>query len=238
MHVTDRGSRHTLQLAFAAFVLSMIVVVPVFGIVDCRSLEWGVLAGTRIDYTRAGYSETGSIAWDFYMIVTSVPTVPDYIINWTGLGTPELHFFWLNGTEMWPDYLYYYSGPGYPVLPIGNWTLMADFVNSEFTVNVTDSYNYWGYSYTHRYGSYETRDHVDFLKRDGVLAHLNLEIWNTSSNMKLRESSTTRAGLPIDLPLPPIILDNLVYIGASAAVLLVVMAALRSRRGVKLSTES
>jgi len=232
-----RGARQKLPFAVVAFGLAMTLVLPASCIVDCRSLGWGILEGTRIDYTRGGYSEIGSIAWSFYMVVGPVPTVPDYLVDWTGLATPELHFFWLNGTEMWPNYLYYWC-LGYPVLPIGNWTLMADFVNSGFTVNVTDSYNYWGYSYTTRDESHEHRNHVDFLKRDGILAHLNIEVWNRTSNTKLSESSTTRAGLPLDLPLPPIIVDGLPYIGAGAAVLAVAFIVRRRRRVTVIAAEA
>ena len=232
-----RGTRQRLPLVVVAFGLAMTPLVPASCIEDLRSLEWGVVEGTQVDYTRVGYSETSSIAWNFYMVVVSVPTMPDYAVEW-GLGMPALYFHWVNGSGFFPSYLYMGCAPGYPVLPIGNWTLMAEFVNSEFSVNVTDSYNYWRYSYTSRYGTHEDRCRVDFLKRDGILAHLDVELWNTTLNTKLRESSTTRAGLPIDLPIPPIILDNLAYFGAGVAVLVVALLVRRRRRVTVLAAET
>ena len=232
-----RGTRQKLPLAVVAFGLAMTLLVPASCIDDLRSLEWGILEGTRIDYTRVGYSETGSFAWSFYMVIGSVPTMPDYSIDWS-FPMPALNFFWVNGSEMTILYLYSDCGPGYPVFPIGNWTLMADFIHWRMTVNVTDSYNYWGYSYTARSEMYERQREVDFLKRDGVLAHARVEWWNRSSDTKLSESSTTRVGLPLDLPLPPIIVDSLPYIGAGVAVLVVAFIVQRKRRVTVLAAET
>ena len=83
-----RGTRQRLPLVVVAFGLAMTPLVPASCIEDLRSLEWGVVEGTQVDYTRVGYSETGSIAWNFYMVVVSVPTMPDYAVEWGGLGCP------------------------------------------------------------------------------------------------------------------------------------------------------
>ncbi|MFW9966401.1 MAG: hypothetical protein ACFFEA_04540 [Candidatus Thorarchaeota archaeon] len=122
------------QLMAILFVLC-IVVTPVSA-ANNQGLHWGVTIGSRFDYHKSaelvlGRPDPSPTEEDFYVIIDSLPSIPDDI-NKTGdlprlLGATQ---FYENGTEI-------EGSSGWNVLPVGNWSLIVSMWQSWHT-NTTE----------------------------------------------------------------------------------------------------
>jgi len=213
----------------AALLAGLVLAVPVSATPNNQALDWGIKDADKITYSMTLVSEDSNLTEGFYVLVGGTPTaVPDNVVAWVQIPYPDITICWTNGTEigLWAFYL---LPAGNIFVPIANWSLLTSLVDTRPVITdivPKDTANYWGYSF-HTPGigpNEEARVALDFYKADGSLAHYDLEIWDTVSDVKVLDWVTVRSGLPLlDLPLPPIILNNLVPIGIGIVVLVVII---------------
>jgi hypothetical protein len=184
-----------------------------------QGLEWGLEVDSQhnFDYMiKDSNNETVTEAV-IQFIVNTRPSIPDIVNIWDEIPTIEADITWANGTVVEEFILAWFMHAIDTdfTLPIGNWTFLTELYEdtAHFEGTVTDTGGYWRIDGTILvYG--EATVHIDYLKTDGLLAHFNMIYYNGSSVTVIRQGLS---GGPIDL-----IMDNILYIGAVAIIVVVV----------------
>ncbi len=220
------------QLMAILFVLCL-VVTPVSA-ANNQGLHWGVTTGSRFDYhdfaefTMPNQNETSPREKDFYVIIDSLPSIPDDINAMRNLsGLVGASRFYENGTEI-------EGSSSWDVLPVGNWSLIVGIWQSRAT-NTTD-YNMTqdiistpyliGYNYTIFWRSGTDTLAEIYVRTTGVLHTSYSRItWTEIGIVDLRRISLVE-GVTLPFPLDsPVGIVGMVMAGT--VVILIVLAVLR-----------
>jgi len=136
-----------------------------------HNLKWGFEVGDQFHYGYSGdYSYFGDLelgAFDFYVEIDSLPTIPNNV-TWYHeiILSPSYHYtFYLeNGTELFG--LLPWGG-----LPIGNWSLIQEFVNStsELRYQWINTIAEWGIIQIEDDTTMVRTTTIKFSKTDGVM---------------------------------------------------------------------
>ncbi len=160
-------------LYLLALVLSIGLCTSLVSAANNQNLEWGVSVNQRFDYNlHIEYNvESGSDDSNtpYFVVVDSLPDIPDNIAFEPDLPNPNFDLFYLNGSD---GSGYFVSITFWNVIPIGNWDMIIDLWLGIPIVKETDIVNtseLVGYNYTY---SFENKTHVYtqlYSKSNGVL---------------------------------------------------------------------
>ena len=217
------------QLMAILFVLCF-AVTPVSA-ANNQGLHWGITVGSRFDYHQyANFSidETGPREKDFYVIIDSLPRIPDDINMTSDL--PDLvgaSQFYENGTQI-------EGSSGWSVLPVGNWSLIVGIWQS-WDTNTTD-YNMTqdiistpyiiGYNFTIFWRSGSDTFAQIYVRTTGVLHTSYERVINVEVGYDFLRRISLVEGITLPFPLDsPIGIVGVVMTGT--VVILIVLAVLR-----------
>ncbi|MGY5875875.1 MAG: hypothetical protein RTU30_09025 [Candidatus Thorarchaeota archaeon] len=167
-----RVNKLHLQIAICVTVFMVLGIVPV--IANNQGLTWGISIGDRFYFYSEISGDEGLVPEEiqdiYYIEVEVLPTIPDDI----GLNStmPDMQFqqFYLNGTLMYGMYTF---GPR--ALPIGNWDLQSDLIESTYggfyNYSIIDSSNVWGYFINATLDTIHMELTLEYSKVDGVLTY-------------------------------------------------------------------
>jgi hypothetical protein len=178
---------------FSALLLGLVLLAPVAAEPTSQGLEWTVDAGD-VHYFYVDYwEEAGELHEDMYYNVTSNhASLPDPLIDWWDIPEVPFVFYFANGTIA-NDYALLLAYSWKVTVPIGNWTLMDQLVENvtEFSLigtypanasSTTDTWLHWGFSYNATIDiDFELAANVTYLKSDGVLASLDLLVYESGN---------------------------------------------------------
>ncbi len=166
-----------------------------------HNLRWGFDDGDRFDFHLVmtgddfGFSNLDE---DFYIEVAEegLSVIPYAMTEWDDVPYIGADLYWANDTESYDPFL---SHSWKLAVPIGNWTLLDDFIEdltSVDTVTVDDSDPwFWGYSWEDLDGDILFEVHTDYLKVDGFLARHTASFTNTTSSEVVGTISIERLNL-------------------------------------------
>jgi len=194
-----------------------------------QSLEWGVSANQRFDYNLYVEHNSESIGYiyesgsniRYYLVVESLPTIPDDIDHDDVPYAPQFDCYYLNGTEISFEFS---SVIAWDARPIGNWDLLIDFWLDTPVINETDIINTQdlvGYNYTTSFENRTTLKTMLYSKVNGVLHTFRMGFFNEThpEYYSLREVTLVAGGDA-----------SVLYIGAAVGIAVVVVLVIFMRR--------
>jgi hypothetical protein len=217
------------------FVLCL-VVTPVSA-ANNQGLYWGVTIGSRFDYhdfaefTIPNQNETSPSEKDFYIIIDSLPSIPDDITAMRNLSRlVGASRFYENGTEI-------EGSSSWDVLPVGNWGLIVNIWEGQWsnqpeenvTQDIINTPYLIGYNFTvfHESGTDTLAD--IYVRTTGVLHTSYSRItWTDIGIVGLRRISLVEGvawPFPLDSPL-----GIVGMVMAGTVVILIVLAVLRKEK--------
>ncbi|MHA2047216.1 MAG: hypothetical protein ACW99G_20690 [Candidatus Thorarchaeota archaeon] len=152
-----------------------------------EALEWNIEVGDLSHFNFRFYLEllSSDTIEDFYFNVSQAPpAIPDPLTDWWSIPSPILESYWANGTDASSDLNLFIPFIFNVAVPIGNWSLLGDLVESvttwtpvsdTFTIapNVTlDEWYRWGFSFNYTFGGTDNVYSISYLKSDGSLANV------------------------------------------------------------------
>ncbi len=206
------------QIILSLTLMSMFFVVHVDAATS-QGLDWGFEVGGQYnyDYVLKDSNNETLVEEVIHIVANTRPTIPNIVSVWDDLPAIEAEITWTNGSsvEVFALSYFMYAMDVEFVLPIGNWTLLTNLYrdSAHFDGTISDTGSYWGVEGTILVWGVVTTN-IEYLKDDGLMAHYTLNANNGSLTV-------TRQGLSggiIDL-----IMDNILYIGAGVAVILIVV---------------
>ena len=222
--------KHAISVILALSVITMFLVTPVAAATS-QGLEWGVAYGDRFDFEMKSSDEP--VGEDIYLNITKMPTtaIPDPLDDWSDIPQPDVGFYWANGTSMGISVLIFIGLVAVGskiVVPVGNFSLLTELVAVKLTgEDITDDANVWRISWDVDINStHESRIVGAYSKVDGFLAEYKLETLLSATDEVVDSFSVIRKNLPsaggIDLSnITQLLQDNIVYVGAGIAVLII-----------------
>ena len=228
--------KRTLSVILVLAILSMILVTPVAAATS-QGLEWGAAHGHKVEYTMSSVHEE-AFNEDIFINVTEVPTlaIPDPLTDWTKIPDYTLKFWWANETSMGLLALVFLGiimiGSKF-VVPVGNFTLLesllAPIITGEEFTTTTDLWRIvWSEDVT------ATEEHQitgAYSTVDGFLSEYKLELVSTLNDSILESFTVMRKDIPSGgADIIGLIQDNLLYVGAGVAVILILGVIICKRR--------
>jgi len=232
-----KNMKRTLVLLVAAATVLMFAVSPAAAATS-QNLSWGVAENDQFNFTfdAANPDEGLSLHEGMYMLVTDAPpTIPNVVTDWTQVPTVDLDMKWTNGTSIGLYVLIFLGiipfGAHFAV-PIGNWTLMTEVVQTSGSWNDSTTFTtnsaYWGMSLTYSSSGLRYTVAVSYLKSDGFLAKYEMKATNITSSTVTFDFGVIREGLPNDLIVT--LQDNILLIGIGVGVVVIVGAVVCMKR--------
>lgn len=230
--------KHAIYSLLAFSVIAMFVISPVAAATS-QGLEWGFVLGDRFEFTLSDTEE--NLNEQIVLNITKMPVlaIPDPLEDWSDIPAPEIGFWWANDTSMGISTLIFIGlvAVGSKIaLPIGNFTLLGDLVAVKLTgEQIIDQTNVWGIEWTQPINAtHDYRLSATYAKADGFLADYKLELVISASNTVVESITVTRNNLPsvggFDLGnITQLIQDNILYVGAGIAVLIILGIACKKR---------
>ncbi len=228
--------KRVLSILCALSIITMFLVTPVAAATS-QGLEWGVQTGSEFDFTLT-ISGTSEMTEDMFMNITDMPAaaIPDPLTSWGAIPEPDIGAYWANGTDI-GLYALLFIGllalGSRMVVPVGNFTLLSDLIAVELTgEDIKETSTTWGIEWSvDKNATHEYKYSAYYSKTDGFLTDYRMELLESASSNVVESVAFTRKGLPggFDLNLPPIIQDNLLYIGIGVGVLVILAVVCRKR---------
>ena len=228
--------KRTLNVIVAFAFISMFCVSPVLAATS-QGLEWGVANGHRVDYSMTSTDEDIP-SEDLYLLVSGMPAlaIPDPLTSWDQIpGNFDLDLFWANDTSVGLIALIFIGllavGSRF-ILPIGNWTHLQSLLAPELTGETFTSDAYlWGLEWSEDVTSTEEfKITATYLKSDGVLAEYKLETLSTVNSSTIASIHIVRDDIPAGGDIIKLLTDNILYVGAGVAVILILGIVICKRR--------
>ncbi len=205
--------KHAIRILFVLATVGFIMTTPVIAATS-QGFEWGFKEDDQFNFTLTANSENVSVSEEFYLIVKTIPLIPNVMSAWNDIPFINFDGYWKNGTSMGMNVLYLLFVEKIAV-PIGNYSLLSEFVNDILDHESTDSSLYWGFTNEFNLPSGRAEISVDYLKEDGFLAHYFVSFYNGTTIVG--EYSAVRLGLP-STNILGLIQDNILLIGAGVVV--------------------
>jgi hypothetical protein len=215
-----------------AILFALCIVLTPVSAANNQGLYWGVTIGSRFDYHKfaesAFFIGTSPREEDFYVIIDSLPRIPDDINMVSDL--PDLvgaSQFYENGTQI-------EGSSGWKVLPVGNWSLIIGiwegWWSNQPEVNVTQDIIITpyliGYNYTVSHESGTSTFAAIYVKTTGVLHTSYERIINTELGYDFLRRISLVEGVTLPFPLDsPLGIVGMVMAGT--VVILIVLAVFR-----------
>lgn len=165
------------------------IVVPLYATPPCailtptsQNLDWKLNVGTRLNYTYAAFDTEGLVIQLYYILeIENLTEIPDPLTNVSILLVPNYILLYENGTEIQgthPDISWY-------MLPVGNWSLLANYFERVFSANVTiiddgDSFGLVAFGFS---GQYLKRIEFHCSEEDGALLLSNVQLYQNGQIM-------------------------------------------------------
>lgn len=211
--------KRAIQLFSVILFITVIAATPVLAASN-QGFEWGFEAGDKFNYTFQMHNYTGNsvlIDEKIYLSITTLPTIPDDMTSWNDIPVVNMAAKWANGTDMGFIVLIFIAAERIAV-PIGNYTLLTEFINAKANYDVIDDSLFWGFEHDLALSNgLKMTIHVDFLKSDGMLAHYT--VTNFNGTTKYSDVTVIREGLPAGGDIVGLLKDNALYIGAAIVVI-------------------
>lgn len=166
-----------------------------------HNLRWGFNDGDKFDFhivmtgDDSGFQDLDE---DFYIEVAEdgLSIIPYAMTEWDDIPFIGGQLYWANDTPSFDPFL---SHSWRIAVPIGNWSLLDDFIDdltSVDTVTVDDADPwFWGYSWEDLDGDILMEVHTDYLKVDGFIARHTASFTNTTSSEVVGTISVERLNL-------------------------------------------
>ena len=228
------SSKLKLILALSMMCFFLVSQISIVTAANNQGLAWGIEPNDRFDYAVEViyHSDTLdlNIGDEMYVIVNSLPAIPDDVNHFVQLAVYNFTTYWSNGTTM--DSLWYdvvHLIPFY-VLPIGNWSLIEELtLEATPTVQVTQDASYFSRTGapTEHYNGTDV-----LMKSDGVIAYGKVD-WNRTGTGDTLSVELIRDGyvLPTTSSTATASGDaTLLYLGLAVAVPVVIVVAIMIRR--------
>ena len=167
-----------------------------------HNLLWGCSDGDQFDFhlTMTG-NDFGfhNLDEDFYIEIDDdgLPIIPYTMTEWDHIPFIGGDLYWANDTITYDSFLSY---SWRVVIPIGNWSLLDDFIEdkplpTDLTLDDFDPW-FWGYSWSDMTsGDILIETHTDYFKVDGVIARHTVSFTNTTSSTVVGTISIERDGI-------------------------------------------
>jgi hypothetical protein len=221
--------KRTLNVVLVFALLSMILVTPVAAATS-QGLEWGAALGHKVEYTMSSVHDE-SFNEDIFINVTAVPTlaIPDPLNTWASIPDFTLKFWWANDTSMGIVTLVFFGiiaiGSKF-VVPIGNFTLLQELLAPTITgEDFSGDANLWRIVWSEDVTTTEEYQITGaYSKVDGFLSEYKLELVSTLNSSVLESFEIMRKNIPSGGGVGDIVQllqDNLLYVGAGVAVILI-----------------
>jgi hypothetical protein len=202
-----------------------------------QGLEWGVANGHRVDYSMTS-TDDEIPSEDLYLLVSGMPAlaIPDPLTTWNQIPVNfDLDLFWANDTSMGIISLIFIGllavGSRF-ILPTGNWTHLQSLLAPELTGETFTGDAYlWGLEWSEDVtATEEFKITATYLKSDGVLAEYKLETLSTVNGSTIDSIHIIRDDIPAGGDIIQLLTDNILYVGAGVAVILILGIVICKRR--------
>jgi hypothetical protein len=175
------------------FVLALVALTPLAHGANTQGLYWGLKNGDRLEYKTVTQNSLPYpyplLNERFYVLVDSLPPIPDMVTEGHPLSYPNLTLYWENGSDvgLWG------IGPSLVpslaahlprvVFPIGNWSVITGLYYSSGLTNLFENESVW----VERGGEVDPYTNcmenvtATYLKSDGAIFQYLLTIRNTTT---------------------------------------------------------
>ncbi|RDE15421.1 MAG: hypothetical protein C4K49_06220 [Candidatus Thorarchaeota archaeon] len=203
-----------------------------------QGLLWGVAKTNQFNFTfdAVNVDEDISLHEGIYMNVTDTPpSIPNVVTDWAQVPVVDIDVMWTNGTTI-GLYGVLFLGlalfGGHLAVPIGNWTLMTEVVQTSALWNHSTTFTtnsaYWGMALAYTPVGQRITIEASYLKSDGFLAEYTWHITNATSSTETLNLKIIREGLPNDLIV--MLQDNILLIGIGVGVVVILGAVVCMKR--------
>lgn len=230
--------KRTLVLLVAAATVMMFAVSPAAAATS-QNLSWGVADTSQFNFAMDAVNAEVDLSLHegmYFLVTDTPPVIPNVITDWTQVPEIDVDAKWTNGTDLGMYGLLFigmllFVG-NHMAVPIGNWTLMTELVQTYAMWNVSTTFTtnsaYWGMSLTSASGDERNTLAVSFLKSDGFLAKYTLKTSFVSNSTEIMNLSVIRTGLPNDLIV--MLQDNILLVGIGVGVIVILGAVVCMKR--------
>jgi hypothetical protein len=188
------------KVAFLAVLVVGMLFVANVSAATLQGLEWGIEEEDGFGFDYVIESNGNSTKYELFINCTDIIAIPNIVDTWSELEPILFDSRFGNTTPInWEiSYFAFYSiAINHFAIPIGNYSLLTElYEESIYNGTVVNEGGYWGVDLNYTIPNLY-RIHVDFLKKDGMLAHYSFEdtVFNESLTM-------VRRGLPAFPELP------------------------------------
>ncbi len=157
---------------------------------NVQGLSWGLKSGDRIDYsfvTRSNLSYTAySVTDRIYVIVNSLPPLPDRATNIQQAMAYNASAYWLNGTPLAPEGI----ATGFPptvFVAVGNWPLLTSLMSGPVIpeYQFIDDSTLWGFASNYTIATMYSDMSWTFLKSDGGTYHYSASLRDPTTDTEV-----------------------------------------------------
>ncbi|MHA2264913.1 MAG: hypothetical protein ACXAEN_21180 [Candidatus Thorarchaeota archaeon] len=167
--------------------------VPILGMAQAttsQGLYWGVSEGERFRYTYSdiwSYGETEvTTIEEIFVEIYTLPEIPDPLYS-------DLYYYYQLTRNSFIPYFMNETiaidrvAIGISLFPLGNWSAVAEMVQSRYGITTSDGANSWSYStnetvWLFPFGDYQRENHHEYSKTTGLLTHYTETLTNNTTS--------------------------------------------------------
>ncbi|MFX0055054.1 MAG: hypothetical protein ACFFAX_05545 [Promethearchaeota archaeon] len=247
---------------WSGILMAILVLVPIWMAEATinHGLYWGIEVDDRFDYnyTELGWSADGTRyldhSLDYYVVVDSLPSIPVNVTEIPKISATVAHvvniyfsFYFMNGTEITGDIIFWHGNLRWSAYPVGNWSLVEECtidrtyrfdrssllaemnttISFPVDIEIIDTETEWGLITSvelNSLGIHIQNETVKYSKADGALNLFEMNCLLQNGDYLTFRASRTGGGV-----------DSMVLLGIGAVTigLAAFVAAILKKRGVR-----